>query len=201
MADPERQRERAIEKQTEAATEQQTAQEAQRQATQDLQRQQNPEFLDKLQDPDADVSDLHDWVSDSLGPLLSGAHIIGNRGEEYEREAKWLDLNTAERLVAETDPGRLVDDNPRMLALAQGATEMSDDELDGVDRSQVRLPTTSEEKRVIRDGMEVATNRKSLAVGSKGLDSVTTATAEHRTVKEEQSDESTVRSTIKGMFR
>lgn len=153
-------------------------------------RLQNPEFLDKLRDEDVD-NELFPWISDELGPMLSGAHIIGNRAQDYEREAKWLDMNEGERLVAEANPGRLLRENESVLRIAQGAHK---------DDVRYRPPAQQDEKRVIRDAMEVSTNLKTLAVGAKGLESVTTATAENRVVRNDQEDTSTTRAKIRSYF-
>jgi hypothetical protein len=173
-----------------------TARNAAAQASQQMassaieERLQNPEFLDKIQDPDAD-SDLHDWVSDELGPLLSGAHVLGNREREgYERQIKWLGQNKAERLVTEANPGRLLKQHEDVLQVFQSAK----------DDQELTQPMRQEERRVMRDGMEVVTNRKSLAAGNTGLDSVTTATAENRVVQNKQEDTSKARNRVKAFF-
>jgi hypothetical protein len=61
--------------------------------------------------------------------------------------------------------------------------------MEGVSRDAVIDPITSDERRVVRGAMEVATSRQGLAVGARGLRSVTTATSETRTVRHENDDE------------
>lgn len=145
---------------------------------------QNPEFLDKLQDEDID-SGVFDWLSDEYGPLFSGAHIIGNRSEDYERQIKWLGLNTAERLVTEGSPGRLCREHPAVLAVMQGREQPAN-----------AMTHTSEDKRVIRDAVDVSVQRKSLSVDATGLETVGTATAESRVVSNEQEETSETRRKI-----
>jgi len=77
---------------------------AQQVASRQLQeRLENPEFFAQLRDIDVDTDEF-DTISDILGPLQSGAHLIANRSEDYERESKWLDRNRAERIATERDP-------------------------------------------------------------------------------------------------
>lgn len=168
------------------------SQSAQRMASQKVSEHlQNPEFLDKLRDADVD-SDLFPWVEDELGPLTSGAHIIGNRSRGYEREAKWINLNRAERLNTEANPGRLLRENESMLKIAQGADHPE---------KEMTEPKTQDEKRVTRDAMEVVTNLQTLAVENKGLESVTTATAENRVVRSEQEDTSSTRAKLREFYK
>lgn len=153
---------------------------------------QNPEFLQQLQDPDVDT-DVHDWIEDELGPVLSGAHVIANEEEQHRHRARWLNQNRAERMLAEREPGRLLKDHPHMLAVAQGVHKRPDKEK--------REPFLSTEKRAVRDGHDVATALMSLGVDATGLESVTTATTEARTVQNTQEEESGIRSKVRGAFR
>jgi hypothetical protein len=159
-------------------------------------RLENPEFFQQLRDPDVD-SDLFDWVEDELGPIFSGAHIIGNRDETYEREAKWGNIARSRRIIKQGDPGRIAASktisvpNPEtgqretmhpLLELHQRVHSRPD--------KDATLPYTRDERRAIRDALEASTALKSLSIDSKGLDSVTQATAVHKTEKNEHEDKS-----------
>jgi len=128
-------------------------------------RKQNPEFFAQLRNLGIDTSE-YPWVSARLGPLQAGAHLIGNRSEEYETETKWLDQNRGERLIAEGEPGRLC--RGRILEIAQRVHNRADKEV--VD------PMTMDERRVVRGAMEAVTNYKTLAIENTGLSSLTDAT-------------------------
>jgi hypothetical protein len=163
-------------------------------------RVENPDFLGKLQEADVDT-DLFDWVEDEAGPLFSGSHILGNRGEHYEIVAEMLDRNKAERMVAERDPGRLLRENPRMLALAQGI-QGSREFPDPTDHPAFRTPLTDRKKRVLRDAQEVATNRKTMSIEHQGLDAVSNVTVENKTVSNEETEEAGgVVGKIKGVYK
>jgi hypothetical protein len=140
-------------------------------------RKQNPEFLDRLRDLGLDTSDFP-RMSSRLGPAGADSHLIGNRSEEYEREIKWLDQNRAERVVAERESGRLC--NGRRLAIAQRVHQRDDKSVQG--------QLTIDEKRAIRNAFQAVTDYKSLAIGAKGIDALTTATTvTKRETNEEQS--------------
>lgn len=155
----------------------------------------NPSFQAQLEEADLD-SDEFPWIEDELGPELSGSHITGNRDpEEYEREVKWLDANKAERIIAEKNPGRLLRQNPSMLKLAQQPNQrMVDDE--NIEEPMVR----SKDRRAVRSGMEVVTNRKALSAGMSGLDATTTATAETRHMTNESEESSGLRERAKSLY-
>lgn len=161
----------------------------------------NPDFLSKLQDPDIDT-EAFDFLESELGPLTSGAHIIGNRGPHYEEYSEMLDRNRIERVIAERNPGRLMRENPRMLALSQGVRGWKK----GVDKSEwedmgYRPPLTPRMKRAIRSAADVITNRHSLAIEGRGLDAVSTVTVENKKVNTEQEEASGAVSKVKGVFK
>jgi hypothetical protein len=162
-------------------------------------RLENPEFLSQLQDEDVDTA-VFDWVSDEYGPVFSGAHIIGNRSEHYEEQQELLNRNKAERHVAERTPGRLLRENPRLLALAQGLRGTPQCP-DPTDRPEFRAAMTSRKKRVARDAAEVATNRQTLSIGGRGLDSVANVTVENRTMDSKEQASDSVASKATEVFR
>lgn len=159
----------------------------------------NPEFLKQLQDPDVDT-DLFDWVQDEFGPVFSGAHILGNRSEHYEHQQELLNRNKVERMVAERSPGRLLRDNPKMNALAQGI-QGTPQYPDPTQNPAYRGPLTSRKERVIRDAGEVMTNRETLSIDARGLDAVATATVENRTVSNEEKKTGGIRGKVSEVFR
>jgi hypothetical protein len=162
-------------------------------------RVENPDFLGKLQDADIDTA-LFDWLEDEIGAPTSGAHIIGNRGEHYEEYAELADKNWAERIIAERTPGRLLRENPMMLALSQGIRGTEDHE-DPTKNPRYRKPLTAKKKRALRDAAEVLTNRKSLSIDGRGLDAVSTVTVENKTVQQEEEEATGVTGKVKGVFR
>ena len=159
----------------------------------------NPEFLKQLQNPDVDT-DLWDWVKDELGPTLSGAHILGNRDDHFEEQQELLNMNKVERLVAERSPGRLLRENPRMLAQAQGITG-TEEYPDPTDNPKFREPLTPREERVLRDAAEVMTTRQTLSIDGRGVDAVSTATVENRTVSNEERSAGGITERAKGVLR
>lgn len=141
-------------------------------------RKQNPHFFKQLQELGLDT-DEYPWIEARLGPLQAGAHLIGNRSDEYEREAKWLDQNRGERIIAEGEPGRLC--RGKLLSIAQ--------RVHGRDDKERVDPMTADERRVVRDAMEGITNFKTLSIENTGLSSVTDATTVQKSEEstEEQS--------------
>ncbi|MFB6200861.1 MAG: hypothetical protein ABEI98_02510 [Halorhabdus sp.] len=150
----------------------------------------NPEFFDKFAGAHGDVGELHDWVEDELGPELSPAHVLGNRKRQYEKQAKWLALNHAERMVTEASPGRLAKQHEGINAVVQGAD----------DRTELSAPATSDERRILRDAHNVAAQRKSLSVGGAGKEALTTATTEHKQVRNDEESQNGTRKRLQAFF-
>jgi len=159
----------------------------------------NPEFLKQLQEPDVD-SDLWDWLEDEIGPALSGSHILGVRDESYEEQQHLLNRNKAERWVSERTPGRLLRENPHMLAQAQGVTGWRQSEGPESD-PEFREPLTSRKKRVLRAAAEVVTTKETMAIEGRGIDATSTATVENRTVTNEQQEAKGIKDRAAGVFR
>lgn len=161
-----------------ASAQQMSMQAAQRQQEKTLQ---NEYFLNELRDADID-SKLFDWVEEEYPTLFSGAHAVGNRDSTWDREADLKNFNKRERLKAERTPGRLLQDRPRLLAIAQGCDTPQD--------PAFREPLPPRKKRAIDGAVEVASDLMSLAKERAGLDATTTATTENR-VKRESAEQST----------
>jgi hypothetical protein len=169
---------RQEEQQLTASAQQTAMQAAQKEQQKTLQ---NEYFLNELRDADID-SELYDWLEEEYPTLFSGAHAVGNRDETWDREADLKNLNLRERLKTERSPGRLLEDRPRLLAIAQGCESPQD--------PKYRDPLTPRKERAIDGAAEIAADLMSLASGRAGLDATTTATTENR-VKRESSEEST----------
>lgn len=153
----------------------------------------NPGFYQEIADPDTDT-DVWDWIQAELGPVLAKPHILGDRDRSYVEQAELLDMNKAERIVAESTPGRLLKKNPRLHAFWQGVS--------GADDPQYNAPIEQHaERRVIRDALELATTRKSLSVGGRGLDALTKATTETQVRKDQESEKKGVRERLTGVVR
>lgn len=150
----------------------------------------NPNFLSELKKSGVN-NELYDWIEEELGPELAGGHIVGQREEHYRHQQEWLAKNRENRMIVERTPGRLIRDKPHLLAVAQG--------VDSPDDPEFRSPIHNRpaKKRVIRGAHDVAVNLRSMSVGGYGLDSVTTATTEHRTVDRENEEKSGIASRAK----
>ncbi len=149
----------------------------------------NPQFAETIRDPD-----LGRKYEKDLGPDTSKAHAVSNLSEDARERVYWKTLNRAERRVTESEPGFLLKENPYLLALAQNAEKP-----EGIQRADSK-PLTSSERRKVRGSYEVSNALKQLGVDSKGLDALTTATAEHRTVTNERESESNVKNRVKAFF-
>jgi hypothetical protein len=147
-----------------------------------IEQYQNAGFLQAIQKADVD-SPVWDWVEADLGPVFSGAHILGERPRSYALEADLLEANAAERVIAEQNPGRFLKQDPELLAVAQ--------DVHGTDDPRFREPVRSQERRVIRDAYDVAAQRKTMSIGGAGRDTVGTVQTETRTNKEESQESST----------
>jgi len=122
------------------------------------------------------------------------AHAVSNLSEDARERVYWKTLNKAERRVTESEPGFLLKENPYLLALAQDAEKP-----EGIQRADSK-PLTSSERRKLRASFDVSNALKQLGVDKAGLDALTTATAEHRTVTNERESESNVKNRVKAFF-
>jgi hypothetical protein len=169
-------REKAEERQQERQMEQSafSAAASQSQRTQEVTE--NANFLRELRRAGVGSEKYH-WLRNELGPALADSHVIGNRGEDYEQESKWGNIGKSMQHIAERSPGRHCRDE-RALAIAQGTHKRTDVSVD--------MPYTEDEKRVLREGYDAATNYQSLSVEGRGGEMVgeTTVTA-RREVREE----------------
>jgi hypothetical protein len=149
----------------------------------------NPSFLERIQDPDLD-SEIHSWVRSEFPALFSGAQVVGQRDPTFEQQQEFLNRSKAEKFIAERSPGALLQRHPGVHATMESADSPSD----------VSDTMQSDHKRVTRNAMELATTRQGLAVGARGLRSVTTATSETRTVRKEADDDDGILANATGVF-
>jgi hypothetical protein len=157
-------------------------------------RAKNPDFLAQLQQPDADSAE-YDWLEAEFGPIFSGAKILGNRDPHHRHRRMWLNRNKAERMVTEHESGRLC--KGEVAEIAHRVHKRDDREL-----SDIADPMTTDEKRAVRDAMEIATNMESLSVGRAGLKAASEVTVQSKTekVEAEEGEEGLV-DKFKGVYR
>lgn len=153
----------------------------------------NPEFVDKLQDLGI-KSQTFDWIIEELGVELAGGHIFGNRDKGYAERVNLLSDNTTAMIAAEANPGRILKENPAMLAIARGLHHRA-----GADDDVMELvqPAASpKEQRAIRAAGELITNHKSKAEEGAGLDAVSTVTTERKQQTGEESESTAEEATL-----
>jgi len=183
-----------IERQKRLQEEQRASDAATQQASEMARRQMeetlhNPQFAEEIRD-----SDLEGKYDRDVGPETSKAHAVANLEESDNERIYWKTLNRAERRMVESKPGFLLKENPGLLAVAQDA--IKDRDYQHADTA----PLTSSEKRKMRSAYDVSRALKSLGVDGRGLDALTTATAEHRTVTNESEQQSGAKSRIRAFF-
>lgn len=160
---------------------------------------QNPQFLQQLQEPDLNT-ELFDWLEDEIGILASGSNIKGVRGDHYADQQSLLVKNAIERVLAEGTPGRLLAENPRMHAQAQGI-EADRRHPDPTMHPHYDDPITSKERRALRQAKEAIVNHQSLSIEGRGIDAVANATVESRNIKQDETEATGITSRIQGVFR
>lgn len=191
---------RLQEHQTELSKEQQEHRAAVQMASEEQQRTvKNPEFLSQLQESDLDT-DLFDWVEDEIGILASGSNIKGVRQEGYAEQQDLLMKNAIERVVAEGNPGRLLRENPRMYAQAQGVTGTAQYP-DPTDHPEYVEPISSKQRRGLRHAKDAIVNHQSLSIEGRGVDAVANATVERRSVEQNETEASGLTARAKGILR
>jgi hypothetical protein len=176
-----------------------TRQTAQRVASSQADEQfKNPDFLRQLGEAGVQSSKI-DWLRDEFPALLSASHVKGYRSSEYDEQAWLLDPVVIEEFIAERNPGRAVRQDEHLWALAQGiqGTEKHPDPTDNPDFEE---PISSNERRVLRQLAEVASNMKSLSSEGKGFDGVAKVQTETRTIRHEDEEESLVGRVSSGVF-
>jgi hypothetical protein len=159
----------------------------------------NPQFLDQLQEADLNT-DLFDDIQNQIGILASGSNIKGVRDENYAEQQDLLVKNAIERVIAERTPGRLLRENPRMHAIAQGLTGTKACP-DPTDHEDYREPVSSAGRRALRHAKDAIVNHQSLSIEGRGIDAVANATVERRSVDQSETEASGVTGRLKGVLR
>lgn len=149
----------------------------------------NPDFADTIRDADLPA----DYKQD-LGPDASKAHAVANLSKSARERIYWLNKNKRERRIVESQAGHLLKENPKMLAIAQEGVQPA-----GIEAADSE-PMTAGQKRRMRGSFDVSHALKTLGVENAGLEALTKATAEHRTVTNEQQEESGVKSKVRAFF-
>lgn len=158
----------------------------------------NPEFMEKLQELGIQ-SETFEWVQEELGVEVAGAHVFGNRDKGYAERVDLMSSNTTAKVVAEASPGRILRENPDMLAVARGLHHRVDGTVDEV-LAELQPPANTREKRAMRASDELITNIKAKAEGSEGLDAVSTVQTERKNHSNEESETTAEERTLKGFI-
>jgi len=159
-------------------------------------RKQNPEFADKIRDSDLPEDGPYSWLDEHLGPSTSGAYATANLPPEQYEQIYFLNRNLRERHLVESNPGYLLKEHPALLSIATGQTEAP-----GMDMVDEQFkPKKSPDRRVLREAYQAVTALQSLGIEAKGLEGLTTATAEHRTVTDELQNKSATREKVEAFF-
>jgi len=193
--------ERDVQKQRQLADEQRAADGAASTASQMSQQEvreriQNPEFADKIRDSDLPEDGPYAWLDETMGPVTSGAYATANLPSDQYEQLYFLNRNLRERHLVESNPGFLLKENPELLVIAHGDIEPPG--MHHVDDN--KKPMSSDEKRVLREGYSAVTALQSLGIDKAGLEGLTTATAEHRTVTDERQNKSATREKVEAFF-
>lgn len=159
----------------------------------------NPQFLDQLQEADLNT-DLFNKIQNQIGILASGSNIKGVRDESYAEQQDLLVKNAIERVIAERTPGRLLRENPRMHALAQGLTGTRECP-DPTNHEDYHEPVSSADRRALRHAKDAIVNHQSLSIEGRGIDAVANATVERRSVDQSETEASGVTGRLKGVLR
>jgi len=173
------------------------------------QRKQNPKFYDKFTKSDLEDSDKWGWMTDHWAPWLADDHILANRRQVYRLQRELLNKARSEQAVAGMSPGARLKEKPLLNALAQGINvkleepiplDASGQQSLTITDPQYQPPMSADRKSAMDDLANLATARQSMGVDQAGNEALTTATSESRTVREEETEESGVMSSVSGVF-
>jgi len=169
----------------------------------------NPQFYEKYTQTDLKESRKWGHLVDRYKPWLADDHVLSNRREVYRRERELLNKVRAEQAAAGLNPGARLKEKPLVNALAQGIhPELAEPvPLDAPGQSAVEItdpqfdpPVDSEELSAMDDIANLATARQAMGVEQAGSEALTTATTEQKTVREDESEESSALSSVSGVF-
>ena len=175
------------------------------QARQVNERKHNPEFYEKYTKTDLKDSRKWGWMVDEFKPWLADDHVLANRRQVYRLQRELLNKARAEQAVAGANPGERLREKPLLNALAQGINVELEEPipLDAAGQQSMTIshpeytPPMSPDRRSGMDDLaNLATARQSMGVDQAGSEALTTATSENRTVREDETEQS---STIAGI--
>ena len=179
------------------------------QARQVNERKHNPEFYEKYTKTDLKDSRKWGWMVDEFKPWLADDHVLANRRQVYRLQRELLNKVRAEQAVAGASPGERLREKPLLHALAQGINVELEEPipLDAAGQQSITItdpsysPVMDPDRRSAMDDLaNLATARQSMGVDQAGSEALTTATSENRTVREEETDESSIAGRISGAF-
>lgn len=172
-------------------------------------RKHNPQFYEKYTKSDIAESEKWSHLVNEFGPWLADDHVLSNRRQIYRLERQLLNKVRAEQSVVGASPGARLREKPLLNALAQGVQPELEDviPLDAAGQATITIsdpdftpPMDAEERTVMDDIASVATARQSMGVEQAGSEALTTATTESRTVREDETEESSAITSISGVF-
>lgn len=172
-------------------------------------RKHNPQFYEKY--TQTDLQDSRQWghLVDEYRPWLADDHVLSNRRQVYRLQRELLNKTRAEQAVAGASPGARLREKPLLNALAQGIHPTLDQpvDLDAAGQSAISItdpqyspPMDARERSVMDDIANLATARQAMGVDQAGSEALTTATTESRTVREDETEESSTIGSISGVF-
>ncbi len=169
----------------------------------------NPQFYEKY--TKSDLGDSRKWghLADRFRPWLADDHVLSNRRPVYRQERELLNKVRAEQAVAGATPGDRLREKPLLNAIAQGIhpelTDVVSLDASGQSAATIKDPDfdpamRADERSIMDDIASVATARQAMGVEQAGSEALTTATTEQKTVREDESEESSRLSSISGVF-
>jgi len=173
------------------------------------QRKNNPEFYEKYTETDLEDSRKWGHLVDEYKPWLADDHVLSNRRQVYRLQRELLNKARAEQAVAAASPGNRLKEKPLLNAIAQGINPELEEPvpLDAAGQSAIAIrdpgyspPMDADERSVMDDIANLATARQAMGVDQAGSEALTTATTESRTVREDETEESSAMGSISGVF-
>lgn len=172
-------------------------------------RKNNPRFYDRYTKSDLENSEKWSHLINEYKPWLADDHILSNRRQVYRLERQLLNKVRAQQSVVGASPGARLREKPLLHALAQGVhpeleqvvplTIAGQRSLNLSDIKEYSEPMDAEERTVMDDVANVATARQAMGVDSAGSEALTAVQTENKTVREDETEESTVAS-VSGVF-
>jgi len=169
----------------------------------------NPQFYEKY--TQSDLKDSRKWghLVDQYRPWLADDHVLSNRRQVHRLQREMLNKVRAEQAIAGASPGARLREKPLLNALAQGIhpelenpvpLDISGQSAITITDPEFEPPMDAQERSVMDDIANLATARQAMGVDQAGSEALTTATTEQKTVREDETDESSTISSISGVF-